>query len=219
MLINGNLKEGWVPILEFTRNITLPHTMMIIWPPSPTMIVICLFWKIKTKSRYDFNEKTLPRCSIARQLQKLKNSSKSKEKSKQTRPFNKKNKSARDSRPSQPTMRSTTKLGKKPISFKIDFEILQNYPPSCPPPYTDTENKEREKNLIKKKTDVTPVPGPIPLILSSKNCASTYIHSFGEIHFSCPRKKEQLKTKKKVWNNTMHTYKISSEHCQNLRCK
>jgi len=31
-------------------------------------------------------------------------------------------------------------IREKPISFKIDFEILQNdHPPSCPPPYTDNE--------------------------------------------------------------------------------
>ena len=218
MLINGNLKEGWVPILEFTRNITLPHTMMIIWPPSPTMIVICLFWKIKTKSRYDFNEKTLPRCSIARQLQKLKNSSKSKEKSKQTRPFNKKKKSARDPRPSQPTMRSTTKLGKKPISFKIDFEILQNYPPSCPPPYTDTENKEREKIWWKRKQISHQSRAQFPWSFQVKTVRLLISTHLAKFIFPAP-KKRTTENQKKVWNNTMHTYKISSEHCQNLRCK
>jgi len=48
---------------------------------------------------------------------------------------------------------------------------------------------KKGKKSDEKETDITPVPGPIPLILSSKNCASTYIHSFGEIHFSCPEKK------------------------------
>ena len=204
MLINGNLKEGWVPILEFTRNITLPHTMMIIWPPSPTMIVICLFWKIKTKSRYDFNEKTLPRCSIARQLQKLKNSSKSKEKSKQTRPFNKKNKSARDSRPSQPTMRSTTKLGKKTNLFQNWLWNFAKLPSLLPSTLHRYWKKEREKIWRKSKQISHQSRAQFPWSFQAKTVRLLISTHLAKFIFPAPKKKNNWKPKKSVKQYDAH---------------
>jgi len=103
------------------------------------MIVICLFKKSKNQDMI-LTKKNVATLLYCPPKKKEKKSSKSKEKINPPALSIKKKKSARDSRPSQPAMRSTTKLGKKPISFKIDFEILQNdHPPSCPPPYTDNE--------------------------------------------------------------------------------
>jgi len=106
---------------------------------------------------------------------------------------NKNEKSTRDSRPSQPAMRSTTKLGTTIQSLsKLTLKFCKTTLPLALHLTPIMKKKEREKNLLNKNRCHTR-PGPIPLIsfheTKTENRASTYIHSFGEIHFSGPEKK------------------------------
>lgn len=122
---------------------------------------------------------------------------------KPARPLNKeRKKSARDSRPSQPAMRSTTKLGKNQSLSKLTLKFCKTTTPPLAlhlTPIMKNEKQEREKKSDMNKKQMSHLARPNssdPFM--KKPCVYLCNHSFGEIHFSGPEKKEQLKTKKKV---------------------